>query len=315
MKILTVTVSVGTALALVIPAGLCGTDECKTSGRYAGAASRVVPKHVIFIGCDGLAAYTVTNAPAPTMRRLMAEGAWTLRSRSVLPSSSSPNWRSIFTCSATEQHGYVDGHAVKPTIKPVELNDRGVYPDIFSEFRRIRPNAEIGLFYEWSGIPSMLDTNACSKVARAIWTKPGDLKRLCRYIAEKKPDFLAVCFNETDSTGHRFGWGSPEYNAVLLEVDNALAKIIETVERAGIAEETVFMLSSDHGGIDKEHYRANIPEMERPSVFFGKGVRKGHEFNFSGAIYDDGATLAALLGIVNPPDSWIGRPRHDGFER
>ena len=314
MKFLTVTVSAGVALALAISTRQCATDGCKASGRYDGAASRVAPKHVFFIGCDGLAAYTVTNAPAPTLRRLMAGGAWTLRSRSVLPSSSSPNWRSVFTCSATEQHGYVDGHATKPTIPPIERNERGLYPDVFSEFRKIRPDAEIGLFYEWAGIPSTLDTNACNRVSRAIWTKPNDLKRLCRYVVEKKPDFLAVCFNETDSAGHRYGWGSPEYNAVQLEFDNALAKIIEAAETAGIADETVFMVFSDHGGIDKVHYRANIPEMERPSVFFGKGVKKGHEFDFPGAIYDDGATLAALLGIVDPPASWIGRPRHDGFE-
>ena len=315
-KVLAVTLSVAAAFALAIPtAGLCASDGYKTSGRYAGAASRVAPKHVVFLGSDGMAAYSVTNAPAPTIRRLMAEGAWTLRSRSVLPSSSSPNWRSLFTCSATEQHGYVDGHATKPNIRPIELNDRGLYPDVFSEFRKLRPNAEIGLFYEWRDLPCMLDAKACNRVSIALWAKPDNLKSLCRYVVEKKPDFLAVCFNEADSTGHRCGWGSPEYNAVQLEIDSAMAKIVEAVERAGIADETVFMITSDHGGIDKVHWRANLPEMERPCVLFGKGVRKGYEFDFPGAIYDDGATLAALLGIVDPPASWIGRPRHDAFER
>ena len=312
MKDFATAASAGTALLLAIFSAGCQTDACTARGRYEGPASRTAPRHVIVVGFDGLAGYAVTNSPAPTMRRMMNEGAWTLRSRSILPSSSALNWHSFFTCSASEQTGVVDWFARKPKFTPSELTERGRYPDVFSEFRRIRPEAEIGLFYEWGGIPHLLDTNACSMVSVAS-PEADDVARICDYITRRKPDFLAICLNDPDHVGHAKGWGSPEYKARVHTLDDALARVLEAIDRAGMTDETVVMLFSDHGGIGKKHGGPTLAEMERPSFLLGKGVKKGHEFDCSGAIYDDGATLAALLGIVDPPASWIGRPRHDAF--
>ena len=50
-------------------------------------------KHVVMIGLDGLAGNTVEAADMPTVKSMMAEGAWTLQARSILPSSSACNWR------------------------------------------------------------------------------------------------------------------------------------------------------------------------------------------------------------------------------
>ena len=49
-------------------------------------------KHVLMIGLDGLAGNTVEAADMPTVKMMMAEGAWTLQARSILPSSSACNW-------------------------------------------------------------------------------------------------------------------------------------------------------------------------------------------------------------------------------
>ena len=47
-------------------------------------------KHVIRIGCDGWGAYGISNAEIPHLKSLMI-GAWSLKTRSVLPSSSAVN--------------------------------------------------------------------------------------------------------------------------------------------------------------------------------------------------------------------------------
>jgi len=312
MKILFASACLGVSIVSLVG---CMSVNCPSGvgERYAGAASRVAPKHVIVVGFDGLAAYAVTNSPAPAMRRMMAEGAGTLRSRSILPSASALNWHSFFTCSAGEQHGYVAWNSKEPKFAAMEVTERGVYPDVFSECRKIRPDAELGLFYEWDGILHVVDTNVCSMVSKATGDS-NDVSRVCAYIAEKKPTFLAICLNEPDHAGHAKGWGSPEYMSAVLSQDGVLAKVLETVERTGMAEETVVVLFADHGGIDKKHGGPTLAEMERPSYLLGKGVKKGYEFDRPGTIYDDGATVAALLGIVAPPASWIGRPRHDAFK-
>ena len=42
-------------------------------------------KHVVLIGLDGWGAYSVEKAEMPNVKRLMAEGSYTLKKRSVLP--------------------------------------------------------------------------------------------------------------------------------------------------------------------------------------------------------------------------------------
>lgn len=300
-----------TSVAVLAMVAGCGTPQ--TAGRYAGPASRVAPKHVVVVGFDGLAAYAVTNSPTPAIGRMMTEGAGTIRSRSILPSASALNWHSFFTCSASEQHGYIAWNSKEPKFPAVATTERGLYPDVFSEFRRIRPDAEIGLFYEWGGIVDTLDTNACSMVERAN-NGAESVQRMCGYIEKAKPAFLAICLNEPDHAGHTFGWNSPEYVTAVRKQDGVLAKVLEAIERAGMADETVVVLFADHGGSGKRHGGPTLAEMERPSFFLGKGVKRGGRFNRPGAIYDDGATVAALLGIVDPPESWIGRPHHEIFE-
>lgn len=294
--------------ALVALGGCCCSRCCGPSG----PAANVRPKHVILIGFDGLAGNQVGRAKTPTMDRLMAEGTWTLDSRSILPSASACNWHSMFAAAASEQTGFNQWNSVKPAFPPIEVAENGRYPDVFHLLRRQRPDAEIGLIYEWGGIAHCLDTNACSFV------KKGDTDVLtstaCDYIKTKRPTFLAVCFDNPDHIGHASGWGSTNYLNMVEELDTRLAKILEAVDAAQMGDETVVIVTSDHGGIEKSHGGATLAEMNRPLFIAGKGVAKGRHLAAPGAIYDVGATIAALLD-VRPAKSWIGRPYDEAFSK
>ena len=264
-------------------------------------------EYVVFIGFDGLSARAVERAGTPTFGRLMREGAWTLSSRSILPSASSCNWHSIFTCAASEQHGYVEWNSKEPAFAPSALNGHGVFPDIFSELARQRPQAESTFIFEWSGMQYTIDTNAVTHLlqrARSIVPK---------YIATMKPGILAAVVNSPDDKGHQFGWDSPEYAQCVKELDAWLGDVLGAIESAGIADRTVLFVTSDHGGEDTKHGRATLADMERPVLMWGANVRKGRRLDFGGAVYDAGATVAALLGL-DFPRAWIGRPLYEAFE-
>ena len=288
----------------------CVTAPRLVTGKYEGAAAKVAPRHVIFVGWDGFAGNTFEQAKVPTLRTLMAEGAWTLHSRSILPSSSACNWRSVFTCSAPEQHGYVAWDSAKPAFPVAATAENGLYPDLFHTLRRQRPSAEIGILYTWSGIGAVADTNACDFVAMVPHADITD--RAVAYIKAKKPTFLAVCYDYPDHVGHVGGWGSPSYYTCVTELDAMLRRILDAAAEAGILEDAVVLISSDHGGTGKDHGGPTLAEMERPVVLWGKAVKRGYELAFPGTIYDTGATLAALLGL-NPPAPWIGRPFDEAF--
>ena len=52
-------------------------------------------EHVVMIGLDGFSPDGIRNANTPVLDQLMATGAYTLRARGVMPTSSGPNWASI----------------------------------------------------------------------------------------------------------------------------------------------------------------------------------------------------------------------------
>lgn len=298
--------------------GICGVlalvAGClvPNAGRYEGAASRVAPKHVILVGWDGFAGNTVADAKIPTVRKLMSEGAWTVHSRSILPSASACNWHSLFTCSASEQHGYNEWNSSKPIFAASMLAENGMYPDFIYMLRKQNPSAEIGYVYDWSGMAFTADTNSCSYAERMPMTKI--TSAAVKYIKEKKPNFFSIYYDSPDDIGHKNGWGTPEYHARVAELDAELAQILAALKEADMLDDTVVVFTSDHGGLNKGHGGPTLSEMERPVVIWGKGVKKGYELKFPGTIYDTGATIAALLGI-DPPISWIGRPFDEAFER
>ena len=259
---------------------------------------------------DGWGAYSVPKADIPAIKSLMTNGCYTLHSRSVLPSSRAINWASMFMGVGTELHGYTTWGSKTPEIPSREVNERGIAPTIFSVLREQRPKAEIGCLYEWPGIKYLVDTLAMSYQ----YQTPGYAKAptaLCeaaeKYIIEKKPELLAICFEEPDHTGHTKGHDTPAYYQMLKELDGYVERILQAIKKAGIWDDTIIIMTADHGGIKTGHGGKTLREMEIPFIISGKNVRKGMEIKESMMQYDTAAMIAYILGLKQP-QSWIGRP-------
>ncbi|SFS72905.1 Type I phosphodiesterase / nucleotide pyrophosphatase [Sphingobacterium wenxiniae] len=65
-------------------------------------------KHVVVVGFDGLGAYAVPKANMPHLKKLMEDGAFSLKARTVLPSSSAVNWASMIMGAGPTMHGYTE---------------------------------------------------------------------------------------------------------------------------------------------------------------------------------------------------------------
>lgn len=276
-----------------------------------------LPKHIIIVGFDGFSAHSVNNGVnMPTLRKLMAEGSYTLQNRSVLPSSSAVNWASMFMGAGPELHGYTEWGSRVPELPSRVVNADNRFPNIFGLYRDKAPDAEIGYIYEWVGLNYLVDTLAMSYRQQAAFTPEtpdGCTSFAVQYIKEKKPNLCAVLYDQPDGTGHGKGWSTPEYFEKMTELDGYLARIVQAVEEAGIMDETVIMVVSDHGGIEKGHGGKTMEEMQTPIVFYGKGIKKGHIIPESTMVYDIAGTLAYMLD-VEQPQVWIARPILSVFE-
>lgn len=273
-------------------------------------------KHLIFIGLDGWGAYSMPKADMPAVKSLMAQGCYTMAKRTVLPSSSAPNWASMFMGAGPELHGYTTWGSKTPELPSRVIAKNNIFPTIFQLYRATAPNAEVGVLYDWAGIKYLVDTLSLSHHAQAPdYTKhPGSLCKMAEaYIQEKKPALLAVCFDEPDHVGHQLGHDTEAYYEKLKELDGYIARIIKAVDEAGMTDETVFIVTSDHGGINKGHGGIKPAEMDTPFIIAGKGIKRGGEFKESMMQYDVASTMAYILD-VDQPQVWIGRPMKQVFK-
>lgn len=277
----------------------------------------VRPEHVILVGFDGLSSYSITHgAEMPAYRQVMSQGSYTVENRSVLPSSSAVNWASMFMGAGPELHGYTEWGSRTPELPSRVLSENGIFPDIYGLLRKTYPDAELGFIYEWSGMKYLVDTlsiNYCRQASLSGHDTYASVADAVKYITEKKPMFCSVIFGEPDGAGHTKGWESEEYFSMLKHLDKALAEIVKAVEEAGIAEETVIILSADHGGIDCRHGGKTMKEMQTTVVYRGKGIKENFVIPESTMVYDIAATIAYMLGAERP-QVWIGRPVLSIFE-
>jgi predicted AlkP superfamily pyrophosphatase or phosphodiesterase len=72
------------------------------------------------------------------------------------------------------------------------------------------------------------------------------------------PDFLAISFSSTDYVGHLFGPSSLESEDNILRLDRILAELLDFVDEKVGLEQTVIVLSADHGGPDAPGYSNSL---------------------------------------------------------
>ncbi len=113
-----------------------------------------------------------------------------------------------------------------------------------------------------------------------------------------------VHFREPDEAGHKKGWMGPEYIEGVRHVDKAIAGIVETIEKNGGFEKTALIVTADHGGLNRGHYRwmePNRPEnVTIPWICVGPGVPAGLKIDRVIHTYDTAPTALAFIGLGAP---------------
>jgi len=271
-------------------------------------AQTAAARHVIVIGVDGLSPDGVDRADTPVMRAMMAQGAWTMNARGVLPTSSSANWASILNGAGPEQHGVTsnDWKVGEFNFPTFVTGSGGFYPSIFQILHDQHPEWEVGSIYDWDGFGNLYDHRFVD------YNIDGDgheatTRLAVDYIKRARPNFLFVHLDQVDHAGHGDGHGTPGYYAAVASADAEIGLIRQAVADAGMADDTVIIVTSDHGGVGKGHGGETLAELEIPWISAGAGVARGLQLDLPINTFDTPATAAFLLG-VEIPYAWLGRP-------
>lgn len=277
-------------------------------------AAAPIAKHVVFIGLDGWAASTYNSAEIPFMKKLASEGAFSNEKRAVLESSSAINWASIFMGVGPEVHGYLKWGSKTPEMKQPNgvVTANGIFPTIFQIAKKQHPQSNIAVFYEWDGIKHLVDTLSLDTYGQY------DDERLAavasEYFRKDKPELTAIIFNSPDSEGHGIGWGSKEYLGMMNTIDGYISAIFDGLRNAGMIDDTVVIITADHGGQEKHHGGTSMDEVESPIIIWGKGIAPGKKITDMIVGYDVAPTIAHILGLETP-QCWRGRPIKQAFEK
>lgn len=280
------------------------------SGACCGpkAPARQPVESVVLIASDGFSADVMRDHPGafPRIEALMSRGISTLEARSVLPSSSAVNWATLLMGAGPEMHGFTEWGSQSPEVEPVAVGEYGLFPGIFGELRRQRPEAVSGVFYSWDGIGYLYEQAAVTRNFHS-----GDDDRLlcdeaCRFIAEAKPALTFVCFAQPDGAGHAEGWDSSAYLAKCRTIDSLVGRVVDCADRELDPARTAIIFTADHGGIGTGHGGKTMHEMQVPYVLVGPGIPAGAPVGREVLKYDNAPTVAALLGL-EAPDLWRGK--------
>jgi predicted AlkP superfamily pyrophosphatase or phosphodiesterase len=225
-----------------------------------------------------------------------------------MPTSSSPNWASIIMGAGPEQHGVTsnDWETNKFEIAPVAVGSGPMFPTIFGLLREQQPGAYIACVHDWDGFGRLMEPKAMDLLEN-VKGSPNTARRAAEVIREKKPTFLFVHFDDVDHAGHGFGWKSPQYMQAVEEVDGLIGSLLGALSQAGIRDQTVVIMTADHGGKGKSHGEPTMEEIEIPIIMAGPGIKRGHEITSPVNTYDTAATVAELFGLKTPK-AWIARP-------
>ncbi|RYF26636.1 MAG: alkaline phosphatase [Flavobacteriales bacterium] len=270
-------------------------------------------KHVVVIGVDGLSVQGLMEAKAPVLHKMIAEGAFKQNARTVLPSSSSSNWSAQILGAGPEITG-ITSNDWKPDAKhmtPVAVNKIGRSPSIYDIIRQQRPTAEQGVVFHWDDYGRLLQKGMVNHYERAQ-TESEAASKFSEYILNKKPMFALLHLDHVDHAGHETGHMTPEYLKSIAKADSLIGTVLASIEKAGMKDNTLVMIVSDHGGINKGHGGYTDEEINIPVIYSGKGVKKGYKIQQPVYQYDVAATVAFIFGL-EVPYSWTSRPVKAAF--
>ncbi len=277
--------------------------------------------HVIVIGIDGMSPDGVQKAQTPTIDSILKVAAYTWQCEAVLPTSSSPNWASMIMGAGPEKHG-VTSNAWQPNKQTIELEcegtkgngkPSGIWPTIFGELRRQKPNSRIACFNDWLAFNRLFEKGVVNRQRDANLLQAashkgykGITKKSARYFKKHRPNLMFVHLDLVDHAGHHDGHGTSAYYAAVADADRMIAHILDAVKISGVQERTTVLITADHGGIGHGHGGDTPEERFVPWILTGTGVVNG-ELQTQVKTYDTAATIAYLLGI-EAPECWVGKP-------
>ncbi len=304
-------------LCILLPLGLSGCNEATppTSDEDTTVTDEPVTppttsepdyKYVALIGVDGAGAF-FADANTPCIDEIFKDGAVTYTMQSEFPSISAQNWGSMLHGIAPEIHGLENS-----IVDVISYDSKSNYPSIFRILREKYPDMTMASFNLWDSINIGIIEEGIGVYKKTSDTDAHLKDDICSYVKDVTPEFLFVQFDEVDAAGHSNGYGTDIQLKAIERADSYIGEIYKTYEELGILDETLFIVTSDHGGFGQSH--GGNEESERNIMF----AATGHTVEKNGEISDmmvrDVAAIVLHAFACEIPENFTARIPSGLFE-
>ena len=256
-------------------------------------------RKIVLVLVDGMRPDGLLQADAPTLKRLFANSAYSLRVRCVLPSLTLPCITSLIYGVSPQTHGtftntFTSNSWDVPGLIDV-LHSAGYKTGSFTNWEQLRDLAR----------PGSLDLSLCVNTSESHELPMGESDRTLTSLAlntlQQQPmDFVFLYLGGVDTAGHRYGWMSPEYISAIENADGCIERFL-----AEYPEDASVFITADHGGTGFSHGNDSEEEMLIPLVIINGQLAKGEIYQHV-SILDIAPTIAVCAG-VSPPTEWEGK--------
>lgn len=290
-----------------IPTGTPTASQTATTSSTATSTPEPTPtpepsplaRRVLILSIDGLRPDAIPLAPMPNLTALMQSGAYSLTAQTVHPSATLPAHVSMLSGQCPDKHG-VNWNDYLPENGFAQVTDifdlahaAGMKTVMYVGKEKLRQVTESTDVFEYINDRDLVITE------RLIENFPADF------------GLMFIHFPTADWMGHVYGWLSGEQLSVLFRADQALGNLLAELDARGIREETLVIVTSDHGGHDTIHGTRLPEDMTIPWIAFGAGTQPV-ALSTEIATTNTAATAAFALNLPIPAE-WDGVPVYEAF--
>jgi len=317
---------------------LAGAVMMGTGLLYA-QSGQPLAKHVVLITIDGSRPdfYLDPSWHADNIRALMASGAYARGVNSVFPSMTYPSHTTIVTGVQPAKHGIYYNNMYEPNGPTGKMywNDSSIKVPTIWGVAQAKGLKVAALFWPVSADAPVMynipDIGSMGEAVREKYSKPAgfvdevrknvfdgastieygrdvNVGKIAAYVIKKdQPNLMTIHFFSVDHNEHMEGRDGDQVRAAVRGADSAVGIIVNALKEAGVWQETVMIVTGDHGFVD---VRTSVnPNIWLKQAGLIKDVRAGdwkaQFFSVGGATYlylkdrKDGETLKAVRHLLD----------------
>ncbi len=208
--------------------------------------NKSVYKHVVVVGVDGMGNFN-SKAYTPRMDEIFKDYAVSYSALSMDPTISAQNWGGMLLGATPIVHGLTNG-----IVSTAEYTNKEL-PSVFTRLRKEMPEAYFASICNWSPINRGIIEHDVGVHFDTADNDTDIVVKIQACVKDNKPEFLFIQLDDVDGAGHSSTYGSEEYLEAVTEADGFVGEIFDAYTDAGIIDDTLFIVISDHGGIRNGH--------------------------------------------------------------